>query len=265
MSRALNFYEEEISKGEKKINELKFIISRLSIFRLIIMLLIVGAGYYFYKQENLIVMAISIVIGFLIFIIVAFFHNKKINEKHYEEIFLGINKRGINRINGDFKEEDDGKEYIDDNHNFTSDLDIFGRNSLFQMINSTKTKFGRNRLFEILSIRDKVSREEINKRQEAIKELGKKVKWRQNLEAKATLRKSGVNDVSDLIEWSKNSSPVKLWFKIIPYIFIGPDCIVHYISCFRNITYKLFNISIYYKLCCSKCYNERFKGCYKFI
>lgn len=221
MSRALNFYEEEISKGEKKINELKFIISRLSIIRLIIMLLIVGAGYYFYKQENLIVMAISIVIGFLIFIIVAFFHNKKINEKHYEEIFLGINKRGINRINGDFKEEDDGKEYIDDNHNFTSDLDIFGRNSLFQMINSTKTKFGRNRLFEILSIRDKVSREEINKRQEAIKELGKKVKWRQNLEAKATLRKSGIKDVSDLIKWSKKSSPVKLWFKIIPYIFIG--------------------------------------------
>ncbi|VYU22409.1 DNA mismatch repair protein MutS [Clostridium tertium] len=221
MSRALNFYEEEISKGEKKINELKFIISRLSIFRLIIMLLIVGAGYYFYKQENLIVMAISIVIGFLIFIIVAFFHNKKINEKHYEEIFLCINKRGINRINGDFKEEDDGKEYIDDNHNFTSDLDIFGRNSLFQMINSTKTKFGRNRLFEILSIRDKVSREEINKRQEAIKELGKKVKWRQNLEAKATLRKSGIKDVSDLIKWSKKSSPVKLWFKIIPYIFIG--------------------------------------------
>ncbi|MDU5109006.1 MAG: DNA mismatch repair protein MutS [Clostridium sp.] len=220
MSKALNFYEEEILKGEKKVNELNSIISKLSILRLIIMLLIVGAGYYFYKQENLLFMGTTIIIGFLIFIVVAFFHNKKINEKNYEEIFLDINKRGINRINGNFKEEDEGKEFIDDDHNFTSDLDIFGRNSLFQMINSTKTKFGRNRLFEILSLKDKISREEINKRQEAIKELGKKVKWRQNLEAKATLRKSGIKDVSDLIEWSKNSSPVKLWFKIVPYMFI---------------------------------------------
>lgn len=221
MSKALNYYEEEILKCKKKVNELNSIISKLSILRLIIMLLIVGAGYYFYKQEDLLLMGAAIISGFLIFIVVAFFHNKKINEKNYEEIFLAINKRGINRINGNFKEEDQGKEFINDEHNFTSDLDIFGRNSLFQMINSTKTKFGRNKLFEILSLKDKVSREEINKRQEAIKELGKKVKWRQNLEAQATLRKSGVNDVSDLIEWSKNSNPVKLWFKIVPYMFIA--------------------------------------------
>ena len=169
MSKALNYYEEEILKGEKKVNELNSIISKLSILRLIIMLLIVGAGYYFYKQENLLLMGTAIIIGFLVFIVVAFFHNKKINEKNYEEIFLSINKRGINRINGNFKEEDQGKEFINDEHNFTSDLDIFGRNSLFQMINSTKTKFGRIILFEILSLKDKVSREEINKRQEAIK------------------------------------------------------------------------------------------------
>lgn len=41
---------------------------------------------------------------------------------------------------------DIGEEFIDRNHKFSSDLDIFGKNSLFQWINLTKTTFGRKNL-----------------------------------------------------------------------------------------------------------------------
>ena len=41
------------------------------------------------------------------------------------EIYININKRGINRINGTFKEQEDkGEEFLDDKHAFSSDLDV---------------------------------------------------------------------------------------------------------------------------------------------
>lgn len=222
MNKALEFYENEISKSKDKIKDLNKIINIISIMRLGIVLAAIGAGYYFFKIENIILLIVSILIGLLAFIIAAIFHNKKIRDRKEAELFISINNRGINRINGNFKNvEDKGEEFLDEKHPFSSDLDVFGRNSLFQMINSTKTKFGREKLSKILSLKEIPTREEIIKRQEAIKELGEKVKWRQELEVKSTLKKSGLKDIDKLLEWANSKREIKPLFKIVPYLFIA--------------------------------------------
>lgn len=221
VNKALSFYEEKILKYKANIEKLNYIISKLSILRL----LIVGVGiilsYYFYKRENIISLIMSLILLFIIFIIIAYYHNIKINEKKEYEVYININRKGISRIKGEFKEnEDKGEEFLKDEHPFVSDLDIFGRNSLFQMINSTKTRFGRSKLFKMLTLESIPTRDEILKKQDAIKELGSKVEWRQSLEVKSTLKKSGTKDIDELLKWAKSKNEIKPLFKIIPYLFI---------------------------------------------
>lgn len=221
MSKALEFYENEILKYKEKRNKLSNLISKLSIIRLIIVGIAVITSYYFYKDENIIFLVLALVLELLVFIIIAYYHNQKINEKKEYDIYININKKGIDRLNGNFKENEDiGEEFLNIEHPFISDLDVFGRNSLFQMVNSTKTKFGRKKLSEILSLNKIPTKDEILKRQEAIKELGKKVEWRQKIEVKSTLKKSGIADTDELLKWSNSKSNIKPMFKIIPYLFI---------------------------------------------
>lgn len=222
MNKALNFYQEEISNRKKDIKSLNNIINIISTVRLAIVILTIVFAYYFYKEEDILLLISSVIIGFLIFIIVAVFHNKKIKKRKEAELYISINNRGVDRINGNFKEQEDkGEEFLNDKHPFTSDLDIFGRNSLFQMINSTKTKFGREKLSEIISLKNVPKKIEIIKKQEAIKELGEKVKWRQELEVNSTLKKSGVKDIDELLKWASSKKEIKPLLKIVPYIFIA--------------------------------------------
>lgn len=222
MSKALSFYEGEISKYEEKIKNINGVITKISTLRLIIAIMAVLLAYYFYKGESIAYLISSIVISVGIFIVVAYYHNKRIQEKREYEIYININRNGINRIKGTFKErEDKGEEFLSDEHPFASDLDVFGRNSLFQMINSTKTKFGRAKLSQMLNLNAIPGREEILKKQEAINELGKKVEWRQHLEVKSTIKKSGTKDINELLEWANGKSEIKPLFKIIPYLFIA--------------------------------------------
>lgn len=75
-------------------------------------------------------------------------------------------------LSGDFSAFDDGKRYIDPHHPFTYDMDIFGKESLYQRINRTVTTLGANRLAESLSRVDlHKSAKEIDEYHDAINEL----------------------------------------------------------------------------------------------
>ena len=249
MSKALDFYKNEIINKEKEIKSLNNIINIISIVRLAIVILTIGVGYYFYKEENIVFLISSAILGFLLFIIVAIFHNSKIKMRKECELYININKRGIDRINGNFKEQEDkGEEFLDDKHPFISDLDVFGRNSLFQMINSTRTKFGREKLSKIISLKDIPNRTEIVNRQEAIKELGEKVNWRQELEVRSTFNKSGKKDIDKLLEWASSKKEINLAIKIIPYIFIAITILAIILVALRILPIT-YNFSIYDKLC----------------
>lgn len=54
-------------------------------------------------------------------------------------------------MDGDFSAFDDGERYVDPHHPFTYDLDIFGKESLYQRINRTATTGGADRLAYYLS------------------------------------------------------------------------------------------------------------------
>lgn len=223
---ALKYYKSNIEKSKNEISNMESNITKVGWSRLVIVIIMIVIGYFLYSKNSLIPLILSEVLLIAAFIIVATYHNKLINKKDKLERFLEINEKGVKRINGEFKSiEDDGSEYINDSHPFSSDIDIFGKSSLFQLINDTLTKGGREKLVKSLSLEKLPSKEEIKNKQKGIEELGKKIEWRQELlvrgKSKLKSKKREVNELEALLKWSNSSSKKRGSKKIIAYIFIA--------------------------------------------
>ena len=48
-------------------------------------------------------------------------------------------------FSGEFLDFDHGMEFLQDNHPYAADLDIFGQGSIFQIINRTSTQEGKRK------------------------------------------------------------------------------------------------------------------------
>ena len=221
MSKAKLYYEENINESNKQLEMLRGITTILSMLRLVIVILAIGTTYFFYKDRMFEYIFIEVAVYIGTFIVIAYFHNKKLEEKRKNMIIVHINKKAIKRINGTWREfEDKGEEFLEDNHGFASDLDVFGASSLFQWINSTNTKFGRRKLASILKINKLPSKEEVIERQNAIKELSEKIAWRDKLIIESTFNNTCKDDVEELIAWAKDKKRVGPSLRIIPYLCI---------------------------------------------
>ncbi|MGL4570062.1 MAG: MutS-related protein [Clostridium sp.] len=223
--KALEYYKNNIEKSKKEISDMESNISKIGWSRLLVVIIMLASGYFLYKEDNLILLIAAEVLLIAIFIGVAIYHNKLITKREKLERFLEINEKGVMRITGEFKNiEDNGKEYINDSHPFSSDIDIFGKSSLFQLINDTLTKGGREKLVKDLTLEELPKREKIEKRQQGIKELGEKIEWRQELlvrgKSKIKNKKKELNELQALLAWSKSNKAKKGNKKIIAYLFI---------------------------------------------
>jgi hypothetical protein len=98
------------------------------------------------------------------------------------ENLIRINNNEIKGLDGDYSAFDGGTGWIDSNHDFSNDIDLFGEASLFSYLNRTVTGTGKRMLAEWLSDPYDL-REQIKERQEAIRELSGKLGWRQEFMA----------------------------------------------------------------------------------
>lgn len=222
MNPSEEFYQSQINE---KVNINKVLTNKIriiGILRLVVVLLAMVLGYVSYKQSKNTLFFVDLIAFLVVFILLIFYHDGLYREKKRNDIIIDINNEGIKRINGQFKSiKDNGIEFLDENHSYANDLDIFGDKSLFQFMNSTISKGGRLLLAKILKREIKFDKERIIKRQEAIRELSEKVLWRQKICAEGRLQKSNDIDIDRFIEWgsSKKSNYSKLSF-FVACIFI---------------------------------------------
>ncbi len=87
------------------------------------------------------------------------------------EGLLNVYEGELAALDGDFSRFDDGSRYADPHHEFTMNLDVFGRESLYQRIDRTATTGGADRLAARLAETRVPSVEEILQRREAINAL----------------------------------------------------------------------------------------------
>lgn len=80
--------------------------------------------------------------------------------------------KGIARLKHEWDSLDDGKEFIDPDHIYATDLDLFGHGSLFQLLCSARTHLGRGTLASWM--KSQASQQEVLSRRNAISELGER-------------------------------------------------------------------------------------------
>ena len=143
----------------------------------------------------------GILLGTLIpFLLLVKLHNRLFHRKDWYEKSIRHYKAELASLENDHSAFDGGKEWIDASHPFSLDLDVFGEHSLFQALNRTCTPFGKETLSHWLR-QPLDKKEEIEKRQEAIRELSRCNDFRENFQITGCLYKNNETGMKDLKEW----------------------------------------------------------------
>lgn len=203
---ATHIYQSRIEILETEIASIKKRSNWYSLFRL---LSFAAAIFLMVKllSANIYLAVGSALVAFSILLLFVNRSSKLSARKRLLEELLKINKSEINALKWDFSDFDGGQPYIDPEHPFTSDLDIFGERSLFQYLNRTSIAKGRECLARWLSF--PAEPEIIVERQQAIAELSEKLDWRQEFYASGKLSKETEQDYEALLGWL-SSRPMML-------------------------------------------------------
>ena len=166
-------YEEDLAKLKKKQNLLGWL-------RLGVLVLAAVVAFYLFNY-SLLFGWLAVVTGIAFFLAVVSLdtnNNKKIS---HLKLLIRINSEEIDSLNGNFIYKYDGLELLPPVHDCAYDLDIFGKSSLYQLINRGNTEQGKQLLAN--NFLGPLLVEEILERHEAIKELTPQFQWRQQLQA----------------------------------------------------------------------------------
>lgn len=197
------YFEEQILKTERQLFDLKLAIRRTSGFRILVFFATL-TGIYFASLTNLFIVAVVGILGFGAFIRLVIVHTRMHQKKLQIEALLKINTRELLLFEKKSWPENQGLEFMDANHPFASDLDVFGQRSLFQLIDRCATYTGRQWLGMRLKQPIKNERQ-ILLRQEAIKELSAKTVWRQNYEAAGVMEQDNPKIIREILEWAQTN------------------------------------------------------------
>lgn len=195
-------YQEIIEKKKEEIRRLNKFILGISIARILLFILICVVLYHSWNLQT--VIAFTILIGATLFISLIRIHNKLYDKKNKNEKVVFINQQELNALNGHFEDFPQGEEFINPDHFYSLDLDIFGKNSLFQLINRTSTPIGKTKLAEWLNNQLK-DESKIRKRQKAIKELTPKMDFRQTFQLIGLTNEKQLSE-EELNQWMEQTS-----------------------------------------------------------
>ena len=196
--RTLTVKYDSLAAKEKKILLL------LSLMRLIVFLggmLLTIVCFMVGSLAGTLVLIISLV-TFLILLMLFARHSERFE---FFSNLSNINRNEAMAFSGDLSPFPGGERWIDPDHDFSHDIDLFGSDSLFQYLNRTVTGYGMTILAGWLSDPAQLATE-ITQRQAAIKELAAKAGWRQEFLAYGTGRALDEEDVESLLSWIEDRS-----------------------------------------------------------
>lgn len=223
MINPLEFYNQRKAELENTSSKLKKKLVNLGIFRFVVFLTTCFLIYLTLGSYPDV-----FIIAFLGFSLFSFLVIKYINLKREKAIVdakIKINKTEIRVLNREFHQLKTGDEFINSNHFYSNDIDLFGVGSFFQYINRASTKEGGKALANLFT-ENKIYG--ILEKQKTIIELSKKVKWRQHFSALANLV-TVKNKTNFIVNWILNYtavlptylSKIQVIFSIISLVLVG--------------------------------------------
>lgn len=195
-----DYFKKRLLEFNKQLTTTTNKIKRLSMLRVIFFLATI-LGIYVATSLGWAVVLLIAVVGFGFFTFLVIKQSKLLKNKGLLEALVEINETELALFARKEENINDGKNYLSDEHPFATDLDVFGRKSLFQLINRSAIKSGEEKLAEILNNPLK-NKELLLKRQQAVKELAGKPEWRQDFQATGKISRESTLAINDLKSWA---------------------------------------------------------------
>ena len=209
----------DLAKKIEKEEKLLFIISMLRLITFAGGLVVIYLSFDLSKYLGLAVLVL--LTSFFLFLLK--YHALHSANKDFLENLKLLNTNEASALKGDFSMFYEGNVFIEKDHDFTYDSDIFGPSSLYQYLCRTCTGYGSKVLAGWLSDPYSVV-SELKERQVAIKELSEKDHWRKKFLATGMKNNLDRSHIEGLSRWLSEESTEKksLYRKII--IWLLPVC-----------------------------------------
>lgn len=237
--REVENFSREISKLQKKSKP--FLLGKIITFSGLLY------GTYLLLSKGTDVFTVAVVTVLLAaYCVLYYLDNKRMASLEVLERKKHICTNEYNAISGDYSPYRDGSKYIDTEHEFSYDLDLFGENSFFHRINRCVTEIGEQKLSEKLT-NISIDDEERMRTSNAIAEITDLHSWRLTfLSEKFINYKSIYTSVV----------PVSSIFPILRWTLLGCFVMSILLSIFSIIPYPilgiLFTVQIGVSMLCTK-------------
>lgn len=194
------YYEEELGRTLEKRKALR---SKLLLFQTVRVLLFLAifAGFIVLRQSDIVWAWITTVI-----LVAAFAWSVKKWFSVRRMLDLAIKRQQciedeIRAATGDWSTFGDGAAYVDIDHAYSHDLDLFGRGSLFQFLNRTATIPGEQCLSSWLN-NNVTDTRILTDRQTFVEELGSDASFLLDFQSLGMLENKNQNKHDELLNWS---------------------------------------------------------------
>lgn len=214
----INRYNAEKENNEVALNRCKKQIHLLGTLKLTVFVATIAIIMVLRKGEYLPVMA-TLLGGIIAYIALAVKQNNRFKLREYLQTAITVDCQEVEALHYNFNSFDDGKAFLTPTHPYANDIDLFGKNSLFQSINRTVTSGGSQVLAKWL-MHPLNNIIDINKRQIAVGEMAKNWKWRRDFRIKGLLKVCKSEEAGEIKEWCDMEVAFSnRWaFRVLPYL-----------------------------------------------
>ena len=209
-----DWYTSRIAETAKELTNIKKRILHISLLRIVFFLAgITAVIALFHAGTGVLIGAVCCT--FLPFLALIKLHNRFFARKEWLETQEQINRNELKGLEGDFSGFDEGKEFVNPEHPYSFDLDLFGRNSLFQAINRTCTHIGKQTLARWMQ-EHLTQKELIELRQQGVRDMSERNEFHEEFRITGLVNHGKTSDVEEIRRWSESPSNLlhATWVKL---------------------------------------------------
>lgn len=216
-------YRELLEKNSALLAQVKAKATAVSLTRLVAFIVLIFCLYSFFYTSSAFFAVLSLVL-LVAFVLLVRFYSKLVNRRKIAQALVEINVNEIAFLENGALPFSDGKEFVNPTHPYSYDLDFFGANSLFHILNRTETYLGAQTLAAKLQMLQ--PKEIILRNQIAIEELAQENLWRQEITAIAKVNEDSQEIFENMAKWTQTdktrlSSFLNVIAYVMPFVLIS--------------------------------------------
>jgi hypothetical protein len=219
-------YRQGISAARQQVSKYKKLANTYSFLRLGVFALMVAAIWIGKANDSFTFIVIAFIVLLLVFLWLVQKQSGFEKERKYFENLMLVTENEINSILTNANLYNNGRQFEDDKHFYISDLDIFGRASLFQLMNRAATAMGNNKLADWFGKAS--TKDDILSRQQAVAELATMSDWKHDVQANLLFAKNedkaGMDRLFAYLQLQLQLPGEKLllaYIRITPYLLLA--------------------------------------------